>query len=339
MLNPDIIVIGASAGGVEALTQLISKLPADLSASLFVVVHFPSDSTSVLPNILARRGRLKALHPQDYEVIKPSHIYVGPPDYHLALEFGRIRLTRGPRENGHRPAIDTLFRSAAHAYQQRVIGVVLSGSRDDGTVGLAVIKQWGGIAIVQDPDEALFSAMPQSAIERVEIDYILKIEDIVSTLIELINEPIGNLNFMSEPQETDSDIVSDRKASLEQGDYSANQATMFTCPGCGGVLWELEQEKLLRFRCHTGHAYSMDSLVKEQSDDVERALWSAIRALEEKASLARRMAKHAKFQNRLMSETRFLERAEEAQAQASLVRQAILQHKQTAIKISSASQD
>ena len=154
MPHPDVIVIGASAGGVEALSQLISNLPADLSASLFVVVHFPSDSTSVLPKILNRRGRLRALHPQDREVIEPGHIYIAPPDYHLILQPGRIRITRGPRENGHRPAIDTLFRSAAHSYQQRVIGVILSGSRDDGVVGLAVIKQLGGLAIAQDPEKA-----------------------------------------------------------------------------------------------------------------------------------------------------------------------------------------
>ncbi len=332
MPNRDIIVIGASAGGVEALSQLISKLPADLSASLFVVVHFPSDSTSVLPHILNRLGRLHAVHPQDQEVIQYNHIYVAPPDYHLVLEPQHIRLTRGPRENGHRPAIDTLFRSAAHAYQRRVIGVILSGSRDDGTVGLAVIKQYGGLAIAQDPEEALFNSMPRSAIEQVEIDYILKITEITSKLIELVNHPINPLKPMSEPPKPDSEVIFDQKAALEQGDHRSNIASMFTCPDCGGVLWELQDNNLLRFRCHVGHAYSMDSLIKEQSDDVERALWSAIRALEEKASLARRMANQAREHNYSISESRFLERAQEAHQQAALVRQIILQHQEANIQ-------
>lgn len=332
MPQPHIIVIGASAGGVEALVQLISNLPADFPASVFVVVHFPTDSTSILPKILTRRGRLKAVHPQDGELIQPNHIYVAPPDYHLVLESETVRLSRGPRENGHRPAIDTLFRSAAHTYREQVIGVVLSGSRDDGTVGLAVIKQEGGIAIAQDPDEALFSSMPRSAIERVEIDYILNIIDIGSILIELVDRPNESLNLMPERAQADSDVVFENKAALEQGDHTDNVASMLTCPDCGGVLWELQDDSLLRFRCHVGHAYSMDSLVKEQSDDVERALWSALRALEEKASLARRMGNHAKAQDRSLSATRFLDRAEEAYQQAALVRKIILEQKKTEVK-------
>lgn len=330
----DIIVIGASAGGVEALVRLVEALPSNFPAALFVVVHFPTHSTSVLPQILSRCGDLPALHPGDGERIQPGRIYVAPPDYHLLLRQGFIRLGRGPRENGHRPAIDSLFRSAARAYGNRVVGVVLTGMLDDGTAGLAVIKSRGGLAIVQDPDEALFSAMPRSAIEHVAVDYVLKVADIAPMLVEKAYEPVKENGAVAKDEngamakdelELEAEIVAQNKARLEQGAVSGHPSPL-TCPECGGVLWELHQDNLIRFRCHVGHAYSLDSLLTEQADSIETALWSAVRALEEKAALAQRMATQAYQQNRSKSADQFRERAQEAKQQADLVRQVIQQH-------------
>ena len=175
MNKHDIVVIGASAGGVEALTKLVRTLPKHLSATLFVVLHMPADSPSLLPDIINHAGTLPASHPTDGEAITAGHIYIAPPDHHLLVESGYVRVIRGPRENRHRPAIDPLFRSAAQAYRQRVIGVILSGMLDDGTAGLLAIKRCGGIALVQSPEEALYSQMPQSALNNVPVDYCLPV--------------------------------------------------------------------------------------------------------------------------------------------------------------------
>ena len=185
----DIIVIGASAGGVEALSQLARHLPADLPAAVFVVLHVPPYSPGLLPRILSRSRTLPASHPADGEAIRNGRITIAPPDHHLLLEGGRIRLTRGPRENGHRPAVDPLFRTAACSFGPRVVGVVLSGTLDDGTAGLAAIKQRDGVAVVQDPDEALYTGMPRSAMESVAVDYCLPINGIAELLVRLAREP------------------------------------------------------------------------------------------------------------------------------------------------------
>lgn len=334
MPNRSIIVIGASAGGVEAMLQLVQELPPDLPAAVFVVVHFPTYSTSLLPSILSRASKLPALHPQSADPIQPGTIYIGPPNYHLILRPGQIQLISGPRENGHRPAIDPLFRSAARAYREQVIGVILSGALDDGTAGLATIKRMGGITIVQDPVDALFDSMPKSAIANVEVDHILPAAEIAAALMERSQEQVTRKVEMSDPASPDSnsnaafndsgenEVVQQDKQELEQG-KRPGQPSMLTCPDCGGVLWELGDRALLRYRCHVGHSYSADSLVEEQEEAVEVALWTALRALEEKAALARRMAVHARSQNRERSAMRFMEQAEEIAAQANSIRRVI----------------
>nr|RNJ65721.1 MAG: chemotaxis protein CheB [Leptolyngbya sp. IPPAS B-1204] len=347
-LEYPLIVIGASAGGVEALSQLVQHLPADLAAALFVVVHFPPHSISLLPKILSRAGPLPAKHVQDQAAIQPGAIYVAPPNHHLLVRRGYMRLSHGPRENGHRPAIDTLFRSAARAYGPQTVGVILSGTLGDGTAGLRVIHAAGGITVAQDPEEALFDSMPRTAIESVPIDYVLKIEAIAQLLEQLTaswtpsqpfqkhgNQHTAQNRTEEEPAVThgmdrEDEMVAQDKAILEQGKRPGTAST-FTCPDCGGVLWELRENNIIRYRCHVGHAYSLDSLVSEQADDLERALWSAVRALEEKAALARRMAAQARHQHRALSEAQFLDRANEATQHADLVRQVILQ--QTGLRL------
>lgn len=332
MSGRDIVVIGASAGGVETLCQLVAKLPLDLPAAIFIVLHIPAQGKSVLPKILNRAiakqhgelSSLQARHPIDGELIAPGQIYVAPPDKHLLIKNGCIQLSRSARENSHRPAVDPLFRTAARTYGKKVVGVILSGLLDDGTAGLAAIKQRGGIAIAQDPEEALYAGMPLSAIENVDVDYILKVADISNTLIDLASEPIEESTTPVPPQ-------MEMEAEIAQFDLDTMQATQrpgtpsaFACPECSGVLWELQEGKLIRFRCRTGHAYSINSLLAEQNDGLEVALWSALRALEEKAALTERMAIRARTRRQKISAQRFQEQYQDSQKNAALVRQMLL---------------
>lgn len=282
----DLIVVGASAGGVEALTYLVQHLPTDLNASVMVVLHVYSQSPPVLAQILNSAGKLPASTAQDGEAIEKGRIYVAPPDYHLRLKPGYLQLTKGPRENHHRPAIDPLFRSAARAYKKRVIGVILTGMLDDGTAGLMAVKMQGGVAIVQDPDDAMYSGMPRSALENVEnIDYILPLSEIPSNLVNIVN------TRAEKPRKSnlESGIAQSNMEAEDSNTLPAKPST-FTCPDCGGSLWEFEEGKMLRFKCHVGHAFGTETLRALQSEDLEEALWSAARALQEKAMLSERMA-------------------------------------------------
>jgi two-component system chemotaxis response regulator CheB len=280
----------------------------------------PADSPSVLPRILTRSGDLTAQHPVDRERIKPGRIYVAPPDRHLLLEPGIIRLIRGPKENGHRPAVDPLFRTAARAYGPRVVGVVLSGSLDDGTAGLIEIKRRGGVAIAQDPADTYASGMPTSAIQHVEVDHVLSREHIAATLTRIAHEKVSVTETASV-----SGLL-DMEADIDEMDRSAMQdpnrpgtPSGFTCPECHGALWEIEDGDLLRFRCRVGHAYSLDSLHSAQSEAVEAALWSAMLALKERSTLARRMAKNARHRGQVRTADRYEARAEESDRQAALL--------------------
>ncbi|MFE1748643.1 chemotaxis protein CheB [Coleofasciculus sp. H7-2] len=325
MPGHDIIVLGASAGGVEALTQLVKALPPDLPAAIFVVIHFPAHSTSVMPSILNRCGSLKACHPSDGEAIQHGRIYVAPPNYHLLVKRGYIHLARGPRENGHRPAIDPLLRTAAQFYGRRVVGVVLSGNLDDGTAGLAAVKQRGGVAVVQDPNDALFAGMPRSAIENVEVDYILPLSAIAPTLVSLAQEPVveEGEDSVTDEIEIESEIAELDMAALHKDDRPGTPSG-FGCPDCGGTLWELRDGQLIRFRCRTGHAFSAETLLAEQSEALETALWNAFRALEERAALSRRMHQGARDRNQTRSAARFEEQAHQAQHNATVIRQLLL---------------
>lgn len=332
MPGHNIIVVGASAGGVEALSQLVSHLPEEIPAAIFVVLHIPSQSPSILPKILNRAirksqqgSRLRAAHPCDGDKIEMGQIYVAPPDRHLLVKNGYIHLARGPKENSTRPAIDPLFRTAARTYGRRVVGVVLSGTLDDGTAGLMAVKQRGGVTIVQDPDEALYSGMPQSAIENVDVNHVLRVAEIATLLAQLANQSIPQSGEQAVPQdmEMEADMAELELAAMQNPDRPGTPSP-FACPDCGGVLWEIDDEKLVRFRCRTGHAFSPGTLLAQQSHNLEEALWNALRALEEKAALSERLAKQAQERQRHISSQRFDEQASAARQQATLVRQLLL---------------
>ena len=295
MPNHDIIVIGGSAGGIQALRELVSGLPPDLPATLFVVVHVQPYAVSRLPEILSRAGSLPATHASDGELVQRGRIYVAPPDRHLLVRQGRITLSRGPRENHSRPAIDPLFRSAARAYGSRVIGVVLSGALYDGSIGLLVVKTRGGIAIVQDPREAVIDSMPRSALKLVDADYVLAAADIASVLNEWVVR--SSLEQGGEPvTDRDERLQSVMKQDfVEQAqDGRVEETTVYTCPECGGVLWQDGAGSQVAFHCHVGHAYAPEILLSQKSEEFESALWASLRLLKEKATLTRQLATRAR---------------------------------------------
>jgi two-component system, chemotaxis family, protein-glutamate methylesterase/glutaminase len=329
MPGHDFIVIGASAGGVEALSYVVKHLPSDLDATVAIVLHVPSHGISVLPRILERAGSLPVCHPKDQERILPGQIYVAPPNYHLLVKRGYFHLVKGPRENSHRPAIDPLFRTAARVYGPRVIGVILTGVLDDGTAGLKAVKMRKGVAVVQDPEDAMYSGMPQSAIENVDdIDHILPLSDIPAILVNLVNTPVevASNNPVPSAMEFESDIAEMSMETINNED-KPGKPSPFACPDCGGTLWDLSQGDLLRFRCRTGHAFSSETLLAKQSDALEEALWVALRALEEKASLARRMANRMSDRNQVLSAKRLENEAQDAQERATIIRDALLKGK------------
>lgn len=302
------------------MTSLSSAHP---PAAIFIVLHVPPYGTSVLPSILSRRGPLTAYHPVDGEAIESGRIYVAPPDHHLIVRQGKVRLTRGPAENGHRPAVDTLFRSAARSYGSRILGVVLTGTLDDGTAGLQAIKIGGGMALAQDPEEAMFASMPRSAIENVPVDYVQPIAFLAETLVQLAHEPVLQGDFAVPPDmETETEIAEFDREALETP--RDGKPSAFACPDCHGVLWEVQEADLLRFRCRVGHAFSPETLLATQSQNLEDALWVALRALEESAALAGRLQERAKQRGHGMAAQRFGEQAADAHERAAIIRQALI---------------
>ena len=327
MPGHDIVVIGFSAGGIDPLCQLVADLPRDFPASLLVVHHFPPQSVSALPRIVNRAGPLRASHPVNGEAIAPGRIYIARPDQHLLLRDGHIRLTRGPREHGHRPAVDPLFRSAARSHGSRVIGVILSGTLDDGTAGLLAIKDAGGLALVQDPDETAYPGMALSAIQHVPVDTVAPVAQLGSIIDRLSREPASEIRrptprgFDTDPADPEPALAG-TTALRENG--PPGQPSPFVCPECGGALWESERGGFLHFRCHVGHGYSAESLLADQSDTLEAALWTAVRSLEEKADLARRLAERTRHKGLHRSAERFVSTAREAELGSSIIRTALL---------------
>ena len=323
MAKRDIIVIGASAGGAEALRHLCAALPSDIPAAIFVVWHMPSHSFGILPQMLQPVSHLpvaNALHDQS---IMPGTITVAPPDYHLLLEGGRIRLTQGPRENRFRPAIDPMFRSAATCFGPRVIGVVLSGALDDGTSGLWAIKDRGGLAVAQDPTDALFPGMPTSAIRNVAIDHILQAHQMGELLDRLAREPV-TLPTPEAPEPLTLEVESAAMMTTDDEDMSRlGEVSQFTCPECHGSLWRIIEGKIVRFRCRTGHAFSSTTLLDELTESIERSLWASVRGFEENASLLEHLGRHLREQGENGIADEYLSRAAEIKARARSVRVAL----------------
>lgn len=323
----DIIVVGASAGGVDALTTLVAGLPEDLPVSVFVVLHTSPESPGVFAHILDRAGPLPARYAEDRERILPGRVYVAPPDQHLVIEPGKVRLTRGPKENRFRPAVDPLFRSAAQVFGPRVVGVILTGWLDDGTAGLWAVKERGGTAVVQHPEDAFAPAMPLNAIKHVEVDHIVPLKEIAPLLLRLAETPAGEEGAypVSDMLETEVKIAKEDKTT-ESSILKWGEPSIYACPECHGVLLQLKEGNGLRFRCHTGHAYAVDSLLAELTEKTEESLWGAIRALEENVLFLRHLAEHYGAHQNGPDAEALLRRANESQQRAHLVRRAVMNH-------------
>jgi len=317
-----IVVIGASAGGIEALNELMPALSPDFRAPILLVVHIPPDSPSLLPKILARAGTVRTKTADDGERAENGVLYVAPPDRHLIVEAdGTLRTPRGPRENRHRPSVDPLFRSAALAYGPHAIGVILSGTLDDGTAGLLAIQRRGGITIVQDPDDAAYPAMPRSAIAHVDVDHVLPVRDIAKQLETALERESPAAPGGGEVKQMDLEkkiAMMDSKAL--RGDERPGQPSAFSCPDCGGVLWKIEDGELTRFRCRVGHAYSPETMLAAQADVLEEALWTAMKTLEESARLSKRLAAGEREKGHEWMAVRFDQKEKGARDRADVIR-------------------
>ncbi len=326
MAARDIIVLGTSSGGVETLVQVVRGLPAGFPASLFIVCHFPPGGRGVLPDILSRSGLLLATHARDGESFHLGHIYVAPPDYHLLLgPDRRMVLSRGARENHFRPAVDPLFRSAAREYRERVVGVILTGALYDGTAGLLAVRAAGGVAITQDPRDAVVAAMPQSAARIAGADYVVPAAGMTELLIELVNvnvpPPAGGP--VMDPIDRMPDVVV-RDMERQANNERRGEVSTFSCPECGGSLWQVDEADPVRFRCHVGHAYNGESLLAEQTERLEAALWTAVRTFKEKSVLGRQLAAAELAKGNPASAARFTEQADQAYEYSELIQKYVL---------------
>jgi two-component system chemotaxis response regulator CheB len=286
-----IITIGASAGGVNAIRELLSQLPPEINASLFVVLHLSKTS---LGDILVSRFQKKTAMPcklgEDKEAIKRGTVYIAPPNAHLLVKDGEVLIGRGPAENRFRPSIDVLFRSAAASHNEKVIGVILTGYLNDGTVGMSAIKLSGGHCIVQDPNEAEYPDMPLSVLESMEVDEVVPLKNMGAAILKIIQyakeEGItAPPNVLAESKLSEKSVISIEKVG------ELGKKTLFSCPDCGGGLWEIENGKLVHYRCHVGHSYSESDLLLKQIESIEKTLWISLRMLEERKLLLVKLAR------------------------------------------------
>ncbi|WP_394333804.1 chemotaxis protein CheB [Spirosoma endophyticum] len=305
------------------------QLPTDLDAAIFIVWHMAPTVRGIMPQVLSKLTSIPVTHAAENEPIQMNHIYVAPPDHHLLLEADHMRVTHGPKENHFRPAIDPLFRSAAYAYSNRVIGVILSGALDDGTAGLWAIKAYGGMALVQDPKEALVSAMPESAIRQVAIDAIAPIAQLAPLLIQLVGQEVAPKPSiaMHEDEKTKTEIAiaaEDTALGLTMAQFG--QFSAYACPDCHGVLVKITEGPLIRYRCHTGHAYSADALLASVTGKIEESLYSALRGMDERVMLLNQLGDQFAAANQPRQAALYFRLAQADQQGSELLRQAVRVH-------------
>ncbi|WP_375423406.1 chemotaxis protein CheB [uncultured Friedmanniella sp.] len=323
-VRPDVVVVGASAGGVESLRNFIGQLPADLPALVLVVLHVPSTGSGILSQILQRVSALPVSLATGEEDLRPGRVVVAPADHHLLVREEGLRLSRGPRENGHRPSVDVLFRSAARALDQRVIAVVLSGTMDDGTAGAISVEERGGLVLVQDPGEAAYPTMPQSVAANLLRARTARVVDLAAEVNRICRTAV-----LGPETSTPSDVLT-LEVELAAMDEATGQGggrpgvpAGFGCPDCFGSMFQIEDGGLLRFRCRVGHAWTAAGLLRQQAEAMEGALWMALRSLEEKAALSRQLAERALERGSPLSADRFGQQADDAAQSADLVRRLI----------------
>jgi len=328
-----VVVVGASAGGVEALIALVAGLPPELPAAVCVVLHTPPHATSHLPQILGRSGPLPVAHATHGAPLLAGRIFIAPPDHHLLVRPGQLEVGRGPRENRSRPAIDPLFRSAARAYGSRAIAVVLSGTLDDGATGLLSVRAHGGTLIVQDPADALYDGMPLAALRAVRPDHVLPLAGIAPLLVDLCRQAsnregattmAATTDMVAPESDSPGEALVRHDLTAQAAGARSDQLAPFACPECGGTLWQLGADEEAQFRCHTGHIYSPLALLAQQSEDLEAALWRCVRMLTEKATLARQLAAQALMRGNAAAAARIHEQVSLDELHSRVLREQLL---------------
>jgi two-component system, chemotaxis family, protein-glutamate methylesterase/glutaminase len=320
MANRDILAIGTSAGGFEALRFLAREFSRDFPASVLVTIHLSNQFRSELDAILTQGGSLPASFAVDGEKLERSHIYIAPTERHLIVESGYLRLGSGPRENNSRPALDPLFRSAALCCGPRTVGAVLTGTLGDGAAGLSALKQSGGITVVQDPSDAAFAEMPTTALLRSHPDHVVSLAGMPALFEKLMREPAGQLVPVASNLQYEVSIASGRRGSMDEMDCIGHRSVL-ACPDCHGIMWEISEGELVRYRCHVGHAYSVMSLALDEN--LKQAFGSALRALDERVALARKLEAQASESGRTRIAESWAAKALEFEAEANIIRDSI----------------
>ena len=322
MGNRDIVAIGTSAGGVEALLFLAKGFRHDFPASVLITIHLPSHFPSSLDEILTRAGPLAATFANEGEVMKKARIYIAPPGRHLLVDDQRLWLGEGPRENGARPAIDPMLRSTASCCGNRAVGVVLTGSLGDGASGLWALSQMGGLTVVQDPSDAAFPEMPRTALNRLHPDHVVHLEEMPALLDNLVHQPTGEPAPVPDNIRYEVEVARSGRTSMNEMDRFG-QRSVLTCPDCGGVMWEVKEGKLSRHRCHVGHAYTTELMMIGLDDGLRRAMASALRALDERTALLRKLRDEAAYNGRPELAESWSQRMREFQLEAHVIGDAI----------------
>lgn len=317
----NIVVVGTSAGGLEALDGLIGELPTDLPASIFIVQHMAPENTAEA--LLHRLGRYKAFRcklASDGETFGSGRIYIAPPDFHMLVKKSTLLVTKGARENRYRPAVDPLFRSAAVTHGSSVIGVILTGMLDDGTAGLVAVKRCGGVTVVQDPEDAAYPDMPRNALNNLKVDHCVAVAGMGRLIEKLAREAPGDHKAIPKDIRTEAEIAERVLSDIAQVDTLGDQVP-YNCPNCGGVLWQMAHPDQQRFRCHTGHSFTAKALVAAQSEKIEESLWVSLRMLEERRNLLNGMAEKA---TRARSKRSYVDRASETAVHIERIRDMLL---------------
>ena len=322
MANRDLVAIGTSAGGVEALMSLARSLPGNFPASLLVTIHLSSRARSVLDELLSQRGPLKASFATEGEAVRKSRIYLAPPGRHLIVHGERLVLGNGPRENNSRPSIDPMLRSAAICCGSRTIGVILTGTLGDGASGLWAVKQAGGITVVQDPREAQFPEMPRTALRRTEPDHVVVLADVPRLLESLVHQPAGEPQAIPDRIRLEVEIARKGHSTMQQMDR-IGQRSVLTCPDCDGVMWEIDEGNLVRYRCHQGHAYTAEVMAVAMDESLRRALGSSLRTLEERIALIKKLHRQADEQDSALVAANWADKARDLEGEAKVIRDSL----------------
>jgi two-component system, chemotaxis family, protein-glutamate methylesterase/glutaminase len=316
-----VVVIGTSAGGLQALDELFGQIPSGLPASFLVVQHMaPEASAGALLRRLGRHRSFQCRLASDGEVFKAGRVYIAPPDYHLLVKGNRLLVTKGARENRYRPAVDPLFRSAAVSHGSRVIGVILTGLLDDGTAGLGTIKSCGGVTVVQDPRSAAYPDMPRSALANVRVDHCVPVAEMGALLERLIRARPARTPAIPASVRAEAEIAERVLSDVGQVNDLGHQVP-YNCPNCGGVLWQIKQQRALRYRCHTGHSFTATALATSQAEKIEETLWVSLRMLEERKNLLNTMAR---AERRPQRRKEYVERAADTEVHVERVRAMLL---------------